>query len=179
MVLIHKCIYSSRSQSASTVSDDGSLLHIISGYNDFSEDGLGLTTMQSVGLQGTRKEKRLGVALKPYSSSLTSAVSLSSGDVILTGGQGQGSSAFLLGGPDMDTWTRLKSMLSSRYGHASSRIGSAQEEFVIVAGGWDSRGAAQSKVELYSVKQDAWNKLQDMPSPRVLFTLQVFVLLML
>ena len=118
------------------------------------------------------------MALKPYSSSLASAVSLSSGDVILTGGQGQGSAAFLLGGPDMDTWTQLKSMLSSRYGHASSRISSAQEESVIVAGGWDSRGAAQSKVELYIVKQDTWKQLQDMPSPRVLFTLQVFCLVL-
>ena len=130
--------------------------------------------MQSVGLQGPREEKRLGVALKAYSSSLASAVSLSSGDVILTGGQGQGNAAFLLGSPGMDTWTRLKSMLSTRYGHASSRIGFGKEESVIVAGGWDSRGVAQSKVELYIVKQDTWRQLQDMPSPRVLFTLQVF-----
>ena len=164
---------SPRSQSASTVSGDGSLLHLLSGYSDFSEDGSALATVQSVGLWGATKEEQLKVDSNSISSCLASAVTLSSGDILVTGGQSRARKVVILTGQALGNWRPMKEMLNGRYGHASSSIVSGFQENVIVAGGWDEQGNIQASVELYGVRDNHWTKLQDMPSPRVLFTLQV------
>ena len=77
-------------------------------------------------------------------------------------------------GEEFETWKKLSKMSKPRYGHASCRLVVEGEERVVVAGGWDLRGRAQASVEMYSVSQERWGGLQDMPSPRVYFILEVF-----
>ena len=130
--------------------------------------------MQSVGLRGKYEEVKLGMENSTYSSCLASAVTLSSGDVVLTGGRNQAREAFMIFGEEFETWKKLSKMSKPRYGHASCRLVVEGEERVVVAGGWDLRGRAQASVEMYSVSQERWRGLQNMPSPRVYFTLEVF-----
>ena len=127
-----------------------------------------------MGLRGKSEETSLsGDSLTSYSSCLASAVTLSSGDVILTGGQGQAREAFLISGATLDIWRKLRRMSNPRYGHASCCLVVEGSEKVMVAGGWDLKGRVQATVELYSLSRDMWYQLEDMLSPRVYFTLQV------
>ena len=127
-----------------------------------------------MGLRGKLEETSLSVeSSSSYSSCLASAVTLSSGDVILTGGQGQAREVFLVSGAELEAWKRLSRMSSPRYGHASCCLVVEGEEKVMVAGGWDLKGRVQATVELYSLSKDKWYQLEDMLSPRVYFSLQV------
>ena len=154
------------------MSKDGSLLHILSGYSDFPEDGGALHSAESVGLQTHGTEHDLEVEGTRFASCFAAAVSLSSGDLVLTGGQGHGRDVFLISEHGR-TWVRLSIMIHARYGHAASRVTVGQEEYVMVAGGWTSQAQAQDTVELYSTDRDQWQHLDSLPSPRVHFTLQV------
>ena len=127
-----------------------------------------------MGLKAPNEEHKLVVSEKemtPYHSRLASAVTLTGGDVLVTGGRGTEHNVYLLTGQD---WVPRQRMLQDRLGHSSIRIMLGSEEHVMVAGGWDGLGVAMDSVELYSVGQDSWLYLQSLPSPRVDFTLQVF-----
>jgi hypothetical protein len=121
------------------------------------------------------KEKLFKVESEQISSCLSSAVTLSSGEVMLTGGQGQARAVYLLGGPQLDVWSKLADMNYGRYAHSSTRLIIDKEESVMVAGGWNIKGRVQDTVEVYSLRQQFWREQQHLPSPRVLFTLQVCV----
>jgi len=165
-----------RSQSASAVSGDRSILHILSGYGT-RNTGRSIYSMQSIDLKGTKKEHKLvetgGNVNWRYNSRLASAVTLANGDVLVTGGKVAGRDVFLLTGQDLQTWTHRQSMIQARLGHSSIQIMLGSEEHVMVAGGWDAQHVPQSSVELYSMGDDSWQSLPHLSSPRVDFTLQI------
>ena len=164
---------SPRSQSASRVSPSSSLLHLIGGYSDLPADGGALHTLQSVSPWGQREEGVLELEDKTFPTLLASAVTLSSGEVFLTGGKTSPRTVCLLSGPKLTTLTRKAKMIYPRYGHASSRVVLEEQDLVIVAGGWASLGRAQDTAEIY--RQNSWRPLQNMPTARVYFTLQVII----
>ena len=112
---------------------------------------------------------------KAYSSRLASAVTLSSGDVFLTGGKTQERNAFLVSWDMQGGWTmkQLWRMKHGRIGHGGVTVVVNQEEQVVVAGGWDAVGQIQDSVEMFSMKTKAWRMLQPLPTPRTDFILQV------
>ena len=164
--------YRPRSQTASSVSRDGSALHIFGGFSE-EQDGWALDTQQAVEVTGHTFLQPLGGKKNKFSSRLASAVTLLSGDFILTGGRGSGRDVHHVSGKGSQTWSQLSSMLNSRYGHASSLIFLNHVEFVIVAGGFDSFHKPQNTVEIYSVYKNMWTPLEGLPTPRVHFSLQV------
>ena len=133
--------------------------------------------MQSIGLDGRGKEHSLMVpAVKeiPYYSRMASAITLSTGEVLVTGGSGMKmDDVFLLNGTEMNVWIRCKPLLEGRLGHASIEQILGSEVTVVVAGGWGNTGQLLASVELFRVEQNRWENLQSLPSPRVDFTLQV------
>ena len=140
------------------------------------ETARSISSMQSVGLEGPGQEHKLvvpGGGKEPYCSRMASAVTLTNGDILVTGGKGRGRDVFLLTGQDLRTWVRRQSLLQARRGHSSTVIMLGSEERVLVAGGWDDRRKALASVELYSVGQNNWHTLDPLPSPRGDFTLQV------
>ena len=164
--------FRSRSQAASSVSGAGSVLHIFGGFSE-KVDGWALDTQQAVEVTGHSFLQPLGGKKNSFSSRLASAVTLLSGDYILTGGRESGRDVQLLSGTKKQTWTKLSSMLSSRYAHASSPIYLHDEEYVIVAGGYDNLHKPQVTVEIYNVYENIWTLLENLPTPRVHFSLQV------
>ena len=60
-----------------------------------------------------------------------------------------------------------------RSGHSSAKIVLDREEKVLVVGGWDKRGVCQATTEIHSIKDDVWESLPSLPTPRVDFTLKV------
>merc|ERR1719219_1981224 len=64
-------------------------------------------------------------------------------------------------------------MLHPRSGHSSAKIVLDREEKVLVVGGWDKRGVCQATTEIHSIKDDIWESLPSLPTPRVDFTLKV------
>ena len=161
---------SSRSQAASTVSENGQLLHIIGGRSHFQSS---LESMQSVGLQDTSKEQQMMVDRRLHSSRFASAVTLSTGDLVITGGKRNQRDAFLIIQSNLTNWSRLPRMRYGRYAHSSCSFTQDKEERVIVAGGWSEQGRAQASVEIYSVLKEQWKDFTSLPSPRVYFSLQV------
>jgi len=139
----------SRSQAASSVSGAGSVLRIFGGFSE-KVDGWALDTQQAVEVTGHSFLQPLGGKKTSFSSRLASAVTLLSGDYILTGGRESGRDVQLLSGTKKQTWTKLSSMLNSRYAHASSPIYLHDEEYVIVAGGYDNLHKPQVTVEIYN-----------------------------
>jgi len=109
----------------------------------------------------------------PYSSRMASAVTLNSGQILVTGGSGMEKDVFLFNGTEQTVWTHRKPMKEGRLGHASTVTMLAAEETVLVAGGWSRERHPLKSVELYKVGQDTWERLQSLPNPRVYFTLQV------
>ena len=164
--------YRPRSQTASVVSRDGSALHIFGGFSE-EEDGWALDTQQAVEVTGHTSLQPLGGKKNKFSSRLASAVTLLSGDFILTGGRGSGRDVHRVSGKGAQNWSHLSSMLNSRYAHASSLIFLNHVEFVIVAGGFDSFHKPQNTVEIYSVYKNSWTPLEGLPTARVHFSLQV------
>ena len=154
------------------MSGEGSQLHIFGGFSE-EVDGWALDTEQAVEVNGHSLLRPLGGKKNRFSSRLSSAVTLLSGDFILTGGKGCGRDVFLLSGSEAPAWTELSSMLNSRYGHASSMIFLNYDQHVIVAGGYDSQHKPQDSVEIYNVHENNWTPLESLPTPRVYFSLQV------
>jgi len=163
---------SPRSQSSGTVSKDGSLLHIIGGRSNFKELGYALPSSQSISIHIQMPEQEITRDSKRLTSCFSSSVTLSSGDVVLTGGKTEQRGAFLLSGQSLNVLTKLPSMQNPRYGHASCVFASGQTEKVIVAGGWNQLDKVQASVELFDIKENTWTELKNMPSPRVYFSLQ-------
>ena len=161
---------SSRSQTASTVSRNGQQLHIIGGRSHLKSS---LGSLQSVGLQEPSEEKQISVEHKKLTSRFASAVTLSNGDLVITGGKMCPRDAFLISGFNLTNWSRLPQMNHGRYAHSSCSLTQDNQEIVIVAGGWSSQGEAQSSVEMYSFSKQLWTRCSSLPSPRVYFSLQV------
>ena len=113
---------------------------------------------------------------KSHSSLFASAVTLSSGDLFMTGGKDAPHDAFLISQFDLTNWRRLPQMKHGRFAHSSCNFVQDEEEFVIVAGGWGVEGdtlRAQAFVEIYNLSEAHWRELTSLPSPRVYFSLQV------
>ena len=162
--------FSPRSQAASTVSKNGQLLHIIGGRSHFKSS---LESMQSVGLQDTSKEQQMMVDRRLHSSRFASAVTLSTGDLVITGGKRNQRDAFLINQSNLTNWSELPRMRYGRYAHSSCSFTQDKEERVIVAGGWDRRSEAQASAEIYSLAEDQWQDIPSLPQARVDFTLNV------
>ena len=163
-------------KSASTVSKDGKQLHIFSGYNNFGQAAL--STLQSISVNDWGEEQEIVVARegepkRAYFSRHASAVTLASGDILVTGGMRRETEAFLVDGRDLTKWTPRSSMHHPRSGHSSAKIVLDREEKVLVVGGWDKRGVCQATTEIHSIKDDIWESLPSLPTPRVDFTLKV------
>ena len=164
-----------RSQFASAVVGDGSVLSILSGYSPV-EEGWAIPSMQIVKLDGPGEEHKLtipGASGEPYSARMASSVALSTKQILVTGGKGMEKDVFLISGPGLKNWERQKGMKQGRFCHSSIVTVLGGKESVLVAGGWNAKGQALSSVELFSVKQNQWTFLEPLPSPRVDFTLQV------
>ena len=135
--------------------------------------------MQSVGLYDVGQEQQIRVAgpeggrKKPFSAILASAVTLASGDILVTGGVGREREVYLLAGSDLTSWTLKTPMTYPRSSHASARIVIGREEKVLAAGGWDSSGEVQATVEIYTRTKDVWETMPSLPTPRVDFALKV------
>ena len=118
-----------------------------------------MSSLQAVSLRGLKEEQEIivqgrGEAVSPYSSRLAAAVSLSSGEVLVTGGRGRDRQVFLLSGPGLATWRSRASMKRGRLGHAAVSLELGGQEVVMVAGGWDKGGRALASVELFSLKKN-------------------------
>ena len=118
------------------MSADGKFLDIISGYADWTHDR-GLPTRQRVGLGGAAGEEKLILGGGPYSTRLAVAVTLSSGDVLVTGGMNRERVTVLLNQSSHGKTlvTELQRMNHGRIGHAGAVMTVQQEEQVVVAGG--------------------------------------------
>ena len=106
-------------------------------------------------------------------SRLASAVTLRTGEILVTGGLGSGKEVWLSSPITPSTWNKRKDMLIGRKGHATAAIILGEQEVVVVAGGWDSSGQELASVLVYTPDQDMWNSLPNMPSARVDFALKV------
>ena len=175
----HSRLDNLRSQAASAVTADGESLVIIGGYADFEKEGYALPSIQRVGLQGTHPEEQLEVDSEPYYTRLAAAVSISSGDILITGGMHKERDVFLLSSAGL--LKRCRSMKHGRFGHAATRLLVDQEEIVVVAGGFTrtqvasgrSEFEARAMVEMFSTSSMAWLQLPSLPHARVYFMLQV------
>ena len=133
--------------------------------------------MQSVGLNEIFEEQQITIEAGVFSYWFPSAVTLTTGDIVLTGGRHTAREAALRS--KLGIWTRLPEMIHGRYGHSSCGVFHEDSEHVLVAGGWDREGAGiQATVELYEISQPerGWIEIGSMVSPRTLFTLQVWLL---
>ena len=165
---------SSRSQSAFTTS--GGFLHIFGGYSRNLSQNWAMSTMQSVALHQIREEQEIHLDSESDTNRFAAAVTLKSSDVILTGGKNRPKEVFHLSSLwGQQNWKsdRLADMNNGRYGHASAALFLKGEEYVIVAGGCNGRGEIQASVEVYIINKNIWTNLQNLPTPRIYFTLQV------
>ena len=158
------------------MSKDGTELHIFSGYNKFGQAAL--STLQSIGVKDWGEEQEIVVARegepkRAYFSRHASAITLASGDILVTGGMRRETEVFLVDGRDLTRWTPRSSMHHPRSGHSIARIVLDREEKVLVVGGWDKRGVCQATAEIHSLKDDSWVSMPSLPTPRVDFTLKV------
>ena len=130
-------------------------------------------------MQGTHPEEQLEVDSEPYYTRLAAAVSISSGDILITGGMDRERDVFLLSSTGL--LKRCRGMKHGRFGHAATRLLVDQEEMVVVAGGFTrtqiasgrSEFEAQATVEMFSPNTMAWLQLPSLPHARVYFMLQV------
>ena len=134
--------------------------------------------MQSVGTNEVFEEQPIEINSELVSSWFASAVRLTTGNIVLTGGRHTAHEVVLWS--NQGIWTRLPQMLHGRYGHSSCSIFHEDFEHVLVAGGWDKVGARiQATVELYKISQPqrGWRDIGSMVSPRTLFALQVWLMI--
>ena len=161
---------SSRSQSAFTTS--GGFLHIFGGYSRNLSQNWAMSAMQSVGLHHTREEQEIHLDSESDTNRFAAAVTLKSGVVILTGGKNRPKEVFHLSHQNWKS-KRLADMENGRYGHASVVFYFESDENVIVAGGCNGQGEIQLSVEMYSMNKNIWTNVQNLPTARIYFTLQV------
>ena len=150
-------------------------MYLISGYSALNVHRA-LPTIQAIGLRGLNREQTIvtdGDKEESYSSRLAAAVTLSSGEVLITGGKGKEQEVYLLSGLNLSTWKRRADMLSPRMGHAAVSLQLDGMEVVMAAGGWDRRGTTLSSVEIFLMGRNMWQEYPAMPSPRADFKLQV------
>ena len=124
------------------------------------------------------EEREITIDSGVFSYWFASAVTLTSGNIVLTGGRHTAHEAVLRS--NQGIWTRLPQMLHGRYGHSSCSIFHEDFEHVLVAGGWDKVGARiQATVELYKISQPqrGWRDIGSMASPRTLSALQVWLMI--
>ena len=129
------------------------MLYILSGYSTV-ETNRSSPSMQSISLDGPRKERILmvpEVEKTLYCSRMASAVTLKTGQVLVTGGSGMERDVFLLNGTDLNEGIRRRSLLVGRLGHASTVRMLRTEEVVLVAGGWSDERKPLNSVELFIV----------------------------
>ena len=168
--ILHIHRFRPRSQTAYSVSADGSLLYMFGGVE----------TSNNRALPSIQEFRRNGPGVQHLTSGLPAsflavAVTLTSGKVFITGGKNSERKAFLLEvTKDAVEWTECADMKYERIGHAGACIVYDQEELVIVAGGWNSQKRAQDTVEKYSFESNSWRSLSRLPQPRAYFALQVF-----
>ena len=170
--------FSSRSQSAFATS--GGFLHIFGGYSRNLSQNWAMSTMQSVGLEQTQEEREVYLDSESDTNRFAAAMTLMSGAVILTGGRNRPREVFHLNNMwGQQNWKskRLADMTKGRYGHAITVFFLKGEENVIVAGGCNGKGEVEESVEMYSLRKNSWILLQNLPTPRIYFTLQVDSLL--
>ena len=151
--------FSCRSQSASAVSTDDSLLHIIGG----SSHSQVLQSTQSVELNSMFEERQIEIDSGLVSYWFASAVTLSSGNIVVTGGRQTAQEAVLW--TKKGIWTNLPQMIHGRYGHSSCSVFLEGSEHVLVAGGWDKEGAGvQASVEMYQIShpERGWREIEKM-----------------
>ena len=146
-------------------------MHIIGGFT--ADDGP--NSLQSVGLHdwGDRQVIKMDSTTTTHSTYQASAVTLESGDLLVTGGFGQEQNVYLVGSSEITKWIRKCNMRHPRMGHSSARIVLDTKEKVIVAGGWDRRSEALKSAEIYSVAKNLWEDISSLPQARVDFTLNV------
>ena len=149
------------------MSRDDSTLQIISGYNPEEEDQT-LSSIQFLTTDGPRKE-----ASYPSLSRLAAAVTLTTGDVVVTGGRGSEKQVWMNPSTSSASWTRRKDLPEGRRGHAMAVVGLRGGEVVVVAGGWGLLAQELPSVNVYRPDKDHWSKLASMQKPRVDFVLQV------
>ena len=152
---------SPRSQSASVVVD-GAQMYLFSGYSALTMQRA-LPTLQTISSQRLTAEEKIVIdGEESYSSRLAVAVTLSSGDVLITGGKEREQQVFLVSGLAHKTWHRRADMLTPRIGHAAVSFQLDGKETVMVAGGWDRLGRTLSS-DLFSItmynSQKGWCNL--------------------
>ena len=147
-------------------------MYLFSGYSALTMQRA-LPTFQTISSQGLTAEEKIVIDGKErYSSRLAAAVTLSSGDVLITGGKEREQQVFLVSGLAHKTWLRRADMLTPRIGHAAVSFQLDGKETVMVAGGWDRLGRTLSSVEIFLVGENVWQEFIAMPSPRADFSLQ-------
>ena len=107
----------------------------------------------------------------PSYSRLAKAVTLSTGDIVVTGGRGSENEVWMK--LVSSQWTRKKDMPEGRKGHAAAAVNVGGQEVVVVAGGWGVGGKELASTSRYNPYEDKWVNLPNMLAPRVDFVLQV------
>merc|ERR1711915_396862 len=166
----HINITNARSQLSSSVVDNGSAFLLFGGYN-FDEEHKTLATSQLVIPATTEEEEQT-----PTEFRLSAAVTLETGDVLVSGGKGRESQLWMWSPSSSQRWQRKRNMTEGRKGHAAAAINTSD---IIVAGGWNERGHELSSVYLYSLVEDEWREMPSMPKSRVDFVLKVSQVLIL
>ena len=168
----YKPLHSPRSQSA-YVSSNNSRLVILGGYNR-NYPGLVLPSLETLSSLGDSQVENVSLT-SHVASRFSSAVALSDGSLVITGGVGREHQAtlLLLSGETLQT-EALAPMREGRYRHSSVVIfQDSLEEVIIVAGGKSSVSRLIASVERFSRRDNSWSFLQPLPTPRIDFTLQV------
>ena len=158
-----------RSQS-SYVNTNNSRLVIFGGYNR-NYPGLVIPSMETLSTQGVSQVENVSLT-SHVASRFSSAVALSDGSLVITGGVGRERQVTLLTGETLGS-RALPPMREGRYRHSSVVILQDSEEVLVVAGGESSVSRLVASVESFSWRDNTWTFLQPLPAPRIDFTLQV------
>ena len=163
-------LHSPRSQS-SYANTNNSRLVIFGGYNR-NYPGLVIPSMETVSVQGDNQVENV-TSSSHVASGFSSAVALSDGSLVITGGVGREHQVTLLTQGETLQTEALSPMREGRYRHSSVVILQDSLEVIIVAGGTSSVSRMIGSVERFSRRDNTWTFLQPLPTPRIDFTLQV------
>ena len=168
----YKPLHSPRSQSA-YVNTNSSRLVIAGGYNR-NYPGLVVPSLEILSVHGDTQVENVTATSHP-ASRFSSAVALSDGSLVITGGVGREHQVTLLSGETLQTQA-LTPMREGRFRHSSVVILQDSLEVIIVAGGTSEVSKMISSVERFSRRENTWTFLQPLPTPRIDFTLQVGII---
>ena len=163
-------LHSHRSQSSYASTNDSRLL-VFGGYNR-KYSNMVIPSLESLALDGGEVQN---VTLDSHvASRFSSAVTLSSGKIVITGGMARENLVTLVTvtGSVLET-EGLAPLREGRYRHSSVSTFEERGEVVIVAGGKSSSQQMVASVEKLSLKDNKWTFLKPLPVPRIDFTLQV------